>query len=101
MIYILLRHELQLFFVVCVLRQKKHPTYLRRWFQGYIENCNDFLGTSCISRLGKEGHSESFPSLVTSLMPWVLLCFLFFMSFRLHLLFFLGNIDYALWMMHP
>ena len=77
MIYILLRHELQLIFVLCVLGQKKHPTFLRRWFQGYIENCNDFLGTSCVSRLGKEEHSESFPSLVTKLMPWGLLCFLF------------------------
>ena len=77
MIYVLLRHALQVTFVLCVLWQKKRPTFLRRWFQGYIENCGGFLGTSCVSRLGKEEHSESFTSLVTNLMPWILLCFLF------------------------
>ena len=86
MIYVLLRHALKVTFVLCVLWQKKRPTFLHRWFQGYIENCSDFLGTSCVSRLGKEEHSESFPNLVTSLMPCILLCFLF-LSFQLHLLF--------------
>ena len=77
MIYVLLRYALQVTFVLCVLWHKKRPTFLRRCFQGYIENYSGFLGTSCVSRLGKEEHSESFPSLVTNLMPWILLCFLF------------------------
>ena len=86
-IYVLLRHALQVTFVVCLLWEKERPTFLRRWFQGYIESCGGLLGTSSVSRLGKEEHSESFPSLVTNLMPWILLCFLFFMLFHLHLLF--------------
>ena len=86
-IYVLLRHALQVTFVVSVLWQKKRPTFLRRWFQGYIESCSGFWGTSCVSRLGKEEHSESFPSLVTNLMPWILFFFFFFLLFQLHLLF--------------
>ena len=77
MIYLLLRHALQVTFVLCVLWLKKHPTFLHQWFQGYIEDSSSFLGTSGVSRLGKEEHSESFPSLVTNLMPWILLCFPF------------------------
>ena len=77
MIYVLLRHALQVTFVLCVLWQKKHPTFLRRWLQGHIKNCSRFLRTSCVSRLGKEERTESFPSLVTNLMPRILLCFLF------------------------
>ena len=87
MIYLLLRRALQVSFVLCVLWQKKRPTVLRRWFEGYIKKCSGYLGTSCVSRLGKEEHSESSPSLVTNLMTWIFLRFLFFMCFQLHLLF--------------
>ena len=53
MIYVLLRHTSEVSFVLCVLWQKKRPTFMHRWFQGYIENFGGFWGPNAFLGLGR------------------------------------------------
>ena len=64
-------------FLLWVLGKRKGTTFVHQWFQSYNENSTrGNCDTFCVSRLGKEERSKSFPSLVTRLIPSIGLNFI-------------------------